>query len=349
MKSEIITIHAMHNPGSVYQAYALQQYLIKYNQEVEIIDYRPDYFYKEKSGIKYYIKKLLFNKLYKSRNNRFNEFINKNMQLSDQIKSYEKLENYDFNADKYIVGSDQLWNSDFACGNDLAFYLDFVEDNSKKYSYSTSVGKKIIDKNNYDILKEHLNKFNLLSVREKSTAIFLQKELQRQVNFVCDPVFLLKKEEYLKFINPINITNKFVMVYLTPKNDIVDSLVQRYKDEGYTIILVGGFSKRCECDIHIKDAGPEEFLSYIYYSSVVISTSFHATAFAHIFHKDFYTILPKNNSERIESLLSVSNLLERGLSSFKISSNKIDWNDVDIKIENYVNESKEYIDSIYSK
>ena len=47
MKSEIITIHAMHNPGSVYQAYALQQYLIKYNQEVEIIDYRPDYFYKE--------------------------------------------------------------------------------------------------------------------------------------------------------------------------------------------------------------------------------------------------------------------------------------------------------------
>ena len=97
------------------------------------------------------------------------------MQLSDQIKSYENKKFMNFNADKYIVGSDQLWNSDSLCGNDLAFYLDFVEDNSKKYSYSTSVGKKIIDKNNYDILKEHLNKFNLLSVREKSTAIFYRK------------------------------------------------------------------------------------------------------------------------------------------------------------------------------
>ena len=49
----------MHNPGSVYQAYALQQYLIKYNQEVEIIDYRQIIFYKRKFWNKILYKKLL--------------------------------------------------------------------------------------------------------------------------------------------------------------------------------------------------------------------------------------------------------------------------------------------------
>ena len=40
-------------------------------------------------------------------------------------------------------------------------------------------------------------------------------------------------------------------------------------------------------------------------ADIIISSSFHATAFSHIFHKKFGVILPNNNGERLESFLWV--------------------------------------------
>ena len=42
MKIGILTFHRSNNYGAVLQAYALQNYLLEYGLDVEIIDYRPN-------------------------------------------------------------------------------------------------------------------------------------------------------------------------------------------------------------------------------------------------------------------------------------------------------------------
>ena len=84
---KIITIHAMHNPGSVLQAFALQSYLTKDNNNVKIIDYRPDYLYTEGKSFSLFIKKTLFKKYYFSRKEKFDGFISENMKLTKLYNS----------------------------------------------------------------------------------------------------------------------------------------------------------------------------------------------------------------------------------------------------------------------
>ena len=139
MKIKIITLHSLINPGSALQAFALQEYLSN-NNNVEIIDYRPAYTRYGVSRLKAFIRKILFFRLRRRQEKKFNTFMQKYMNLTKTFFSYKSLKNANLQADLFIAGSDQLWNTDFPCGNDNAFYLDFAG-NSKKISYSTSVGK----------------------------------------------------------------------------------------------------------------------------------------------------------------------------------------------------------------
>lgn len=346
MKVSIITMHAMHNPGSVFQAYALQKYLENQGNDVEIIDYRPEYFYTEGNGLKYWVKRLLYYRAYESLKKKFSSFINDNMNLTHRFVSYSELEKQQFKSDVYIVGSDQLWNADFECGKDFAYYLKFLKQ-GKKVSYSTSIGKSNIDDYNKEILIQNLKDFDAISVRELSSSIQLSKILGRKVEWVCDPVFLLSKIDYKKYICELPLTDPYVMVYISPKSEKLDKIVDYYRQKGLKVVLLGGFTKRCYCDMHIKDAGPNEFLTYIYNAQVVISSSFHATAFCHIFHKNFNTIVPERNGERIMSLLNKTGLQGKAITnktiSFEELDKKIDWSEIDEKLEDYVDGSKRYL------
>ena len=349
MKILIITLHAMHNPGSVFQAYALQEYLNKQGREAVILDYRPDYFYTEGSAYKLLFKKILFYRSYNNRNNKFAGFVSSNLNLTKLYKSYTEIANDTFSYDLYMVGSDQLWNTDFECGKDPAFYLKFIKE-GRKVSYSTSIGKAEYDIGIENILKKNLSDFENIAVREKSTSVYLSELLGRDVKWVCDPVFLLSVEDYNKFVGKRPVDEPYVMVYMSPKSEQLDKIVSYYKHKGYKIVLVGGFTNRCMCDIHVKDAGPEDFLTYIYYADMIVSTSFHATAFCHIFHKKFLSLIPNRNGERIISLLEKSGLLNRAISSpqnnYDIGLEEINWTQVDGNLCDYLEDSMDYLKHI---
>lgn len=337
-------MHAMYNPGSVYQAFALQKYLTDNSYETKIIDYTPSYFYDEGRKLKLIIKKVFYRKLYKSREKKFEKFIKENMSLTKNYVNYKELIDDNLVADCFIVGSDQLWNTDYKCGSDLAYYLEFT-DSTNKISYSTSVGKKYINESNRKMLLDHLKKFKKISVRESSTANLLSDLLDRPVEFVCDPVFLLKKEDYLKFIIDDFCKDKYIVIYMSPKNDVLDNVVEYYKKKGYKIYLIGGFTRRCYCDYHFKDVGPREFLTFIYNAELVISTSFHATSFSIIFNKSFLVILPKNNSERIESLLNEIKLSDRIITETTNYDKllEIDWKRTNELLSKYIDTSKQFL------
>ena len=347
MEIRIITLHSLFNPGSAFQAFALQKYLSK-EHDVQIIDYRPAYSRYGRSLFKAFVRKILFFRLRLSESKKYNGFMDKYMNLTKTFYSYNSLCKANLGADLFIAGSDQLWNTDYPCGNDNAFYLDFVK-NTKKITYSTSVGKKIIDDKNLSKIKKFADSFSSIAVREKDTAVQLTEKLGRTVTWVCDPVFLLCRDVYDSMVEQKSQFGKpYVFVYLSPKSPMLDSLIEYYRSKGLLVVLGGGYNKsRCVCDVHIKDMGPLEFLNCIKFAEVVVSTSFHATAFCHIFHKDFVTILPPQNGERVVSLLQQTGLMNRSVVD-KVDLEKIkkiiDWKFVDFQLDQYVSNSKKYLE-----
>lgn len=346
MEIKIITLHSLFNPGSAFQAFALQKFLSNDNK-VEIIDYRPGYTRYGNSLVKAIVRKILFFHLRMSETRKFHSFMKKYMNLTKTFYNYKDLCQANLKADLFIAGSDQLWNTDYPCGNDNAFYLDFVH-GVKKITYSTSVGKKVIDEKNLNKIKAYADSFSSIAVREKDTAIQLTEKLGREVTWVCDPVFLLGRDVYESMIEQKSMFDKpYAFIYLSPKSPMLDALVAHFRSKGLMIVLGGGFNtSRCDCDVHIKDMGPLDFLNCIKYAEVVISTSFHATAFCHIFHKEFVTILPPKNGERVVSLLEQTRLMNRHiLDALDIDAvqKPINWDDVDVKMNEYIGLSKEYL------
>ena len=347
----IITLHDICNPGSVFQAYALNKYIIDCGYDCKIIDYVPSYSHIGSNKIKGIIKNILFGRTQKRIKDKYRRFIVNNIRITKKMYSdYSELSKDCPKADLFIAGSDQLWNRTYDCGNDEAFYLSFVQD-LPKISYATSLGKKEVSEEDLNFIANRIKDYNYISVRENSSCEMLKEKVGKDVNWVCDPVFLLKNEDYLKFSTP-RLNDKYIVVYLSSASKLLEEVLLFARKSGYKIVLLGGNITRCTCDIHVKDMGPEDFISYISNAEVIISSSFHATAFAHIFEKKFGVILPPSNGERIESLLSISQLESRIINNaddFSRVFSEIDYTNISKRLQSFIVSSKDYLNDAIKK
>lgn len=344
MVIKIITLHSIYNPGSALQAYALQAFLASKGHEVQIIDYRPWYSAVGKNKLKGCIRNIVYFPTNKKLRGKFGAFMCEHMALTDtSYKNEEEIRKNPPAADVYVAGSDQLWNMDYDCGRDDAYYLTFVK-SGRKIAYATSIGKKEIPEEEVQTICSKIKDYEFLSVREKSNALLLEKKLGRPVRWVCDPVFLLPADNYEKMIKRPCI-EKYAVVYLSAQSRLLDKIVEDIKKRtDYKVILLGGNVKRCKCDDHIKALGPYDFLSYIRYAELVVSSSFHATAFCHIFHKRFGVLLPPRNEERIISLLGLSKLEKHVIHSEQdigVLYEQIDFTEADGKLKSFIDDSKQ--------
>ena len=89
----------------------------------------------------------------------------------------------------------------------------------------------------------------------------------------------------------------------------------------------------------IINIGPQEFLNYIYSSSVVITDAFHGTVFSILLNKPFYSInnnFNGNDTRRFE-LLSELGLAKQYVTNSMLNENnslpEIDYTDVNRKLE----------------
>lgn len=309
LKIRIITIHCIPNFGSVFQAYALCRYLQDSGYEdVSVIDYLPGYF--DKVTLRSRLGILLNQKAYKTRTAKFRNFVKTNIPLTEKTYySLEELKSLNGKADIFVSGGDQLWNVYHDCGNDDAYKLTFTVD--KKISYATSLGQTDFTDEQLSDLASKLKSFSAISVREGSSVPMLAKKGIAAVHCI-DPVFLLDRSVYDGFLKPVE-QPKYMLVYLVTPSELLEKCISKLSQKsGLKVILCSGFSKKCTCDLFLKDLGPEEILSYIKNAEIVLSSSFHATAFSLIFEKQFFTILPDTHTnERITNLLETRNLIDR--------------------------------------
>ena len=323
MKAAVITRHAVSNYGSLLQALATQKAIEKLGVECEIIDYvRTDESYRnvEKTLVKNKpkwnnnaLKKAVYLSLRQPESvivgKRFQKMRGSVRNLCRRYSSNEELRNAPPKADFYIAGSDQVWGPVSDGSLDLSYLLNFAK--GKKLSYASSIGKGQIDESCKAALQRELKGFKRVTVREDSAVKILGK-MGINAEKVLDPVFLLDREEWSDYIEETP-KQKYVLVYQihndTRLNDYAAKLAQK---KGLKLIRVSPYYHQKNRAGSLKHPNIGEFLSYIKNAELLVTDSFHGTAFAIIFNTVFVEVLPNNKTqERNRSVLSMTGLSDR--------------------------------------
>ncbi len=146
MKIGLLTFQNTTNYGALLQAFALYKTLAQKGANIEVIDYRCENIEKREMPLKYVpirsIKwpiELLSNYMKRKKYKRMEAFKHKYIKLSDDVYTRENIKRSLSIYDKFISGSDMIWELNVT-GEDYTYYLDFVDDPSKKYSFSSSFG-----------------------------------------------------------------------------------------------------------------------------------------------------------------------------------------------------------------
>lgn len=304
----IITIHKINNYGSVLQAYALQETCEKMGYRTEIIDYSfPNDWHnnnkystpsdKQPTEPKW-IKVLFFHALLRQHVGIAN-FVKKYQHLSRQsYQSPQLLKEKPPHYDTYITGSDQVWNPRH-CKGDPTFMLHFAPDKALKISYAASIGTRTIPEQLAPVYKELLSKYDYISVREFSGAGVVEALTRKKAKVVVDPTLLLSSEDWNTIaLKKRVIKKKYILCYFLnytfnafPYVDELAAHIQKLT--GYEIVRVARPPHKLSfAHTHYSiGASPEKFLSLVRDAEVVLTTSFHGTAFAVNYGKPVLTIV----------------------------------------------------------
>ncbi|MEE8705856.1 MAG: polysaccharide pyruvyl transferase family protein [Oscillospiraceae bacterium] len=345
----LVTLHSQNNNfGSVLQANSLYAYLTEAGYDVDILDYRP--FYSNGAvSLKAFLKKAAVNTLYLPqyirRSQRF-ETLLKSEQLTRKFTDIADVKKCASEYDIFMIGSDQVWNPHYLCGKDPTYFLDFVE-SPNKLSYAASIGTDNLTSEEIINIGKRISKFRFVSFREKRSVVQL-KNVVRNAEYVLDPVFLYSVEHYKAMENKyIMHESGYILAYVIHKDPFIAEVIAKIaKELKKKVIQVGGFAPKCKYNSFPRSAGPAEFLTLLDHADYVVTSSFHGTAFSHIYHKQFAVVMPHGNELRIENILQTAGTTDRVIKSLDDTSKilkPIDYDSVDIKINFMRNQSKNYL------
>lgn len=364
MKAALLSFHNAFNYGAALQAYALQYAVESLGVDCEYINYQNE-FRRHAYDMKYHFKSSLKNKdlfgavksfigapVMSARSKSFHKFYSTHLKTTKKIfANSEEAKKLNSLYDKFIVGSDQVWNYTNN-GGDTAYLLDFVDDDKKKISYASSFGMGYLSNHLENVYSEYLRKFNRLSTREIIGTEIIENITGRKAHLVLDPVFLVGVDEWEKIRekNAIH-KKKHIFFYTNRQSQIQDFLNTGYDKGDEYHVLSTHLTPKEILNTRIKirvSMSPGEFLDEISSADLVVTASFHCLALSIIFHKQFVAILTGDygKDERITNLLRISGLENRVLTSTTNTQDiddVIDYDEVDRRLKLYQNESREYL------
>lgn len=349
MKASVITLHTVDNYGSVMQTYATQVVLNKLGYEVEFIDYwrkdnlptyRAEKLLTNSStlkklkplwGMNGLTKKLAItclSQMLKRKKSPMWKFLEKYVKLTPiRYCSYAELQNHTPQADVYITGSDQVWNSIWNQGIDKAFFLDFAPADKPRIAFSASIGRDHLDEGEISETKALLEKYKAISVREK-TAVELLHSMGIEATLILDPTLMLDAEDWRAIANPVKYSKPYLLIYqLNPNTEMDTYAVKLAEKKGWEIKRIGfGRADKVKSGTCVMLPSVEDFLGLFFQASCVLTDSFHATAFSLNLGLDFISVMPPRFGTRLESVLQLTKTKERMLTNFD------DFSIVDLRI-----------------
>ena len=335
-KIHILTFHNALNYGAVLQCYALYSTINKF-KNCDVLNY-DGRIKTNRTNTKVLIKSLLLASRERKKRLNFDDFIKKNIVLSDKFETYKDLCEYQWDIeDEFCVGSDQVWNWDFV-GTGEAYFLSFVPENLNKFSYAASVGRELVPEH-INRMKNYLSTFSGISVRETTTCDTLNRN-----GIICrqnvDPVFLLSQEQWKKISMPVNNEDTpYVLIYLLQKAPNLLQAAEAYaKKEGIRVVFISTGLKREVEGEYVVHCGPDEFIRYFLKADAVFTNSFHGVSFSILFNKPFFFEFLQNGTKTNNRLRDITEMFQ--LQEQNIAINKMGKCDIDYEIINSAISSK---------
>ncbi len=330
MKIGIVTFHSAHNYGAVLQAWSLQEYLRQQGHQPEIINLRLPvidnlYRFMTKSRKKFFPEAKLNNLANKGYNGaryiylrmknprkyekyrKFEEFINHTLPVTREFRTFRELLQADLKYDALIAGSDQIWNGEMMKDISPAYFLQFGNKDALRISYAASIGSEKIPPRFRLLFQRYLKEFDSISVREQKAKEQVEELTDRPVDLVADPTFLLKAGDFDKLAKEPKTKGKYIYVHNVHLKRVDERLnsVAAEMSRRLNLPIVHNWDKKVyENELGHFTGGIEEFLGYVKGAEYVITNSFHCTAFALIYHRNFITIPHFSNPDRMRNLLA---------------------------------------------
>lgn len=237
-------------------------------------------------------------------------------------KVYRLQEIHQNDYEAIIVGSDQIWRTDYnqqwKQQNADDVYLGFTKDWClKRIAYAASFGKDKVGLKGKELklCKEAISKFNAISVREESGINLCRDIFGVKAVVMPDPTLLLSMNDYIKLIPDINMDNKSSMLlsYILDDNPERSRLRDKIaKEKGLKINITNKSAYKDENGIYPPQPPVEDWLRAFAECDYVVTDSFHACVFSIIFHKQFTVIANKERGlSRYQTLLKMFGLTDR--------------------------------------
>lgn len=322
----IVTVFKSFNYGSILQARMLNRVLNNYGSEVVFLDGKSRSYF-EKNKFKNVIRAVLKERNIDKAKFLLNEIAQIIMSWRN-LKSTTKITTND--EDTIVLGSDEIWNvARKECRYDVFFGGNC---RGKVLSYAPSVNNTSKEQFKKYAATVNIDSYAGISVRDFYSKEVVSGVSDRQVSVVLDPTMLFDYHVYSEGQELQKIEERYIAVYLfEPKllRSEINAIREFAKEQGYRLISFGKWIDWCDDCIPAVNGNP-----FLYYrdAEYVITNTFHGTAFAINFEKQFVTFTRNNN--KVKELIDMFQLSERDVSNCtsdvlqKVFSRSIDYNAV---------------------
>lgn len=362
-KYATITTHAALNYGAVLQAYALSRYLNDTGRPCQVLNYVPDHvrriyrlteWPRSAAGVVRFVYQIANYGPRKRRKEKFQAFRQEYLPLSgEEFGTHPQLIQAANGVDTVICGSDQIWNPaihDF----DEGYFLSFPEVKCRRVSYAASFGQDQVAEDVKPEMKRRLSGFEAVAFREHSAQRLMQELTGVSAPLVLDPVFLQDADLWRKMAKPVKAQKPYLLMYMLSDPKGLPYALKDYAKQNNMDHLSIGFLPR---DVKYRmnrdySLGPEEFLGAVEGAEVIVTNSFHCTAFSIIFEKNFYVRVNQgkgSRNDRMVTLLTELGLEDRLLYGDTLPPNfdePIDYQTVRQRLRQWIDASKEYLERV---
>lgn len=332
------------NYGTALQAYALYSAISKLGHPVYVLSHKSP---------RRELKKFFCNKRTNASACHIRRFHKERMKIRTAWCS-AGLRLHNLSTKAYVCGSDQMWNTwhSFNPFNFLSF-----AGRCKRIAYAPSLGAASFEPSTENAVRALLSRFDHISLREESSTSAVRKLSGRSdVVTVLDPVFLPDRAEWESIASgaekSIGAGSGYILCYLLKNRDYDAEIADIRRLSGIDKVAVIPATENQEIKIggaeYFPGAGVEDFMQLIRNASLVVTDSFHATAFSIIFGKQFVEFKrfsendPASQNSRIACLLESLGLEGRFYDEGKWQST-IDYSTINQKLDPMRRQSLEYL------
>lgn len=292
----ILTINDGDNYGNRLQNYALQELLSGYARQVGTLRYgrrlegRP--LALAKDAARCVLRAIRAGsaakrRMMRRRRQAFRRFDARYVHAGPYLTSRRSVAGLFANGDRFVIGSDQVWNDQWITAAMLAFRLGSYLPAGSVISYAASFGVEQVKDESKPVFARWLRRLGAIAVREDRGVDLVAQLAGREAQVVLDPTLMLPADRWRRIAGeaaPMDAGERYVLTYFLGRPSAAQqAVIERYAAEhGCTVRRILDAD-----DPRTYAAGPAEFVGLFSRAQYVFTDSYHACCFSILFNTQF--------------------------------------------------------------